>query len=276
MKKYKNAIISVTVVLIILTLVFIFEGREQAPKNINTAEPTAFEITDTEDIACASPIPSEEVQESSKPNENAAQYEAALPKGTEEVKESGEPSGSTAFQGMYAPESEKEKKPAAAIGTNETQKPSESGASVTEKQTQQPLKNNDKKNICVLSVSCADALSSPLLAVEKAEVLPPDGVILSSREISFNDDESVFDVLKRELKRNKIPMEFSKTPAYNTAYIEGIANLYEFDCGNLSGWMYKVNGVFPEVGCSLYKINPGDVIEWVYTCNYLKQGGNKK
>ena len=28
----------------------------------------------------------------------------------------------------------------------------------------------------------------------------------------------------------------SKTPIYNSAYIEGIHNLYEFDCGSLSGW----------------------------------------
>lgn len=39
---------------------------------------------------------------------------------------------------------------------------------------------------------------------------------------------------------------------YNSAYIEGINNLYEFDCGSLSGWMYKVNEWFPNYGCSRY------------------------
>lgn len=42
-------------------------------------------------------------------------------------------------------------------------------------------------------------------------------------------------------------MESNWTPAYNSAYIEGIGNLYEFDCGNLSGWMYSVNGVWPDL-----------------------------
>ncbi len=39
---------------------------------------------------------------------------------------------------------------------------------------------------------------------------------------------------------------------YNSYYVEGIGNLYEFDCGKESGWMYKVNGRFPNYGCSSY------------------------
>ena len=62
---------------------------------------------------------------------------------------------------------------------------------------------------------------------------------------------------------------------YNTAYIEGIANLYEFDCGELSGWMYRVNGEFPNVGCSLYKLKDGDTVEWVYTCDLGRDVGGE-
>ena len=49
--------------------------------------------------------------------------------------------------------------------------------------------------------------------------------------------------------------------------IEGIANLYEFDVGQLSGWMYSVNDWFPNYGCSRYQLMDGDVIEWKYTCD---------
>ena len=45
-------------------------------------------------------------------------------------------------------------------------------------------------------------------------------------------------------------MEFENTPMYNSAYIEGIHNLYELDCGERSGWMYKVNDWFPNYGCA--------------------------
>ena len=54
---------------------------------------------------------------------------------------------------------------------------------------------------------------------------------------------------------------------YNSAYIEGIYNLYEFDVGDGSGWMYKVNDWFPNYGCSRYQVQQGDVICWVYTCD---------
>ena len=62
-------------------------------------------------------------------------------------------------------------------------------------------------------------------------------------------------------------MEFSWPPMYNSAYIAGIYNLYEFDVGDGSGWMYKVNDWFPNYGCSRYQVQPGAVICWVYTCD---------
>ena len=52
-------------------------------------------------------------------------------------------------------------------------------------------------------------------------------------------------------------------------YIQGINNLYEFDCGAQSGWMYKVNGWFPNYGCSKYTLEDGDDIVWCFTCNGL-------
>lgn len=121
---------------------------------------------------------------------------------------------------------------------------------------------------CFLSVRCDTILNNmSWLDPEKVELVPADGVIFAKREVSFYEGESVFDVLLREMKQNKIHMEYESTPIYNSAYIEGIANLYEFDCGELSGWMYQVNGWFPNYGCSRYQLMPGDRVEWVYTCD---------
>ena len=89
---------------------------------------------------------------------------------------------------------------------------------------------------------------------EKVELVPADGWILQPMTVTFYEGESVFNVLQRTCKQQKIHMEFSNTPIYNSAYIEGIHNLYEFDVGNLSGWMYKVNGWFPNYGCSRYQL----------------------
>lgn len=121
---------------------------------------------------------------------------------------------------------------------------------------------------CTLSVRCDTILNNmDWLTPGKEELVPKDGVIFTSKRVKFYEGESVFNLLLREMKKAKTHMEFSNTPMYNSAYIEGINNLYEFDCGELSGWMYKVNGWFPNYGCSRYSLKEGDVVEWVYTCD---------
>lgn len=128
--------------------------------------------------------------------------------------------------------------------------------------------NKKEKLTCTLSVTCKTILDNmDIFNRDKLEVLPEDGIIYKAREVSFYEGESVFDVLLREMKNNKIHMEFEMTPIYNSNYIEGIHNLYEFDCGELSGWMYRVNGWFPNYGCSRYRLKNGDTVEWIYTCD---------
>ena len=127
---------------------------------------------------------------------------------------------------------------------------------------------SDVAHTCTISISCASILDNmDWLVPEKVELVPEDGWILPAETVTFYEGESVFNVLQRVCKQKKIHMEFKNTPMYNSAYIEGIHNLYEFDCGELSGWMYRVNGWFPNYGCSRYQLKEGDVIEWVYTCN---------
>ena len=126
----------------------------------------------------------------------------------------------------------------------------------------------DAEYTCTLSISCATILDNmDLCKKEKRELVPEDGWILKPMTVTFYEGESVFNILQRTCKQQKIHMEFENTPVYNSAYIEGINNLYEFDVGNTSGWMYKVNGWFPNYGCSRYQLQNGDVIEWVYTCD---------
>ena len=100
-----------------------------------------------------------------------------------------------------------------------------------------------------------------------------------------DDDSAVRSSLSFMLKRagyevktapgpRGIHMESTWTPAYNSAYIEGIGNLYEFDCGAESGWMYAVNGWFPNYGCSQYALQDGDTGTWVYTCELGRDVGS--
>lgn len=129
---------------------------------------------------------------------------------------------------------------------------------------------------CTISITCETILANwdawdewdKEVADAKKPLVPSDGVILSTTSVSFSEGESVFDVLQRVCRQNGIHMESSWTPMYNSAYVEGINNLYEFDVSRGSGWMYSVNGWFPNYGCSRYMLQDGDSIAWRYTCDY--------
>ncbi len=130
----------------------------------------------------------------------------------------------------------------------------------------------ERTTLCTLSVQCDEVLSNlDKLKKGKEAIIPQDGVFYPKTKVEFSEGESVFDILYRELRSRGIHFEFVKTPAYNSVYIEGIGNLYEFDCGDYSGWTYRVNGVKPNVGCSQYQVQKGDVITVSYTCNFLKE-----
>ena len=135
---------------------------------------------------------------------------------------------------------------------------------------------------CTLSITCHQLLANANLLPEgKQGLIPASGVILPSTKISMEEGVTVFDLLQKGTRQQGIHMEFTRTPIYNSTYLEGIHNLYEFDAGELSGWMYRVNGAFPNRGASAYQLTDGDQVEWLYTLDlgrdvggdYLEQKG---
>lgn len=120
---------------------------------------------------------------------------------------------------------------------------------------------------CTIEVRCDTILDNMGdLAPGKSSCVPANGVILAASTVRFAQGDTVLDVLKAASSATGLQLEYSYTPGYGSYYVEGINNLYEFDCGNESGWMYKVNGWFPNYGCSEYQVRDGDVIVWCYTC----------
>lgn len=99
------------------------------------------------------------------------------------------------------------------------------------------------------------------------------GIIMSATSVNVEEGDSVLDLLKRITRANKMQMEFSGAKGFS--YIEGIDNLYEFDHGAESGWMYRVNGEFPSKSAGAYTVKPGDIIDWLYTLDMGKDIGAK-
>lgn len=127
----------------------------------------------------------------------------------------------------------------------------------------------EEKISVTISIRC-DTVAKDLSKLTNQSVkpyIPSNGVILGTTTYKCTTETTVFDVLNTVCRNKGIQLEFSYTPMYESYYIEGINYLYEFDAGSTSGWMYKVNGWFPNYGCSSYYLSDGDVIEWVYTCD---------
>ena len=132
------------------------------------------------------------------------------------------------------------------------------------------VNNEDTQNLCTITIRCDTIFdNADVLEETKAPYVPEDGEILPVTTVEFIPGETVFQVLQRVCEVSEIQLEYSWTPLYDSYYVEGINHLYEFDCGFESGWMYKVDGWFPNYGCSAYELQGGEEIVWYYTCKGL-------
>ena len=168
-------------------------------------------------------------------------------------------------------------------GKTSTKDSSSKTASSSDKNTSSDKASSDKTTettekalTCTISIDCKTILDNlDDLRASKADYVPADGWILYKSTVEFEQGDTVFDVLKRVTKAAGIQMESKWTPMYNSYYVEGINQLYEFDCGEQSGWMYSVNGWYPNYGCSSYELKDGDKIEWRYTCDLGSDVGDQ-
>ena len=107
---------------------------------------------------------------------------------------------------------------------------------------------------CEFLISCKTVLSNKSALQSNYQV--PAGGKIYEKKMEFEEGDTVMDVLKR----TGVDIDISK------GYVAGIDGLYEFDCGKNSGWMYRVNGKFPNYMAGKCKLHDGDKVEWLYTC----------
>lgn len=90
-----------------------------------------------------------------------------------------------------------------------------------------------------------------------------DGYILAPCEVELHEGDTAYDVLRRITRQNGIIVDFKGSD--DMIYVSGIDGHYEFDHGELSGWMYYVNEEAPSVNSSQLILHDGDRVEWKYT-----------
>ena len=141
---------------------------------------------------------------------------------------------------------------------------------------------------CTIRIECATILdNTKKLKAGKAAFVPKGGLILKDTAVPVEAGDTAFDVLRRACethpceddcqycqKAGGIQLEYTFTPVFETYYIEGIHQLYEKDCGAMSGWMFSVNGQFPEEGASSVSVAAGDKIVFCYSCDMGDDVGN--
>ena len=165
--------------------------------------------------------------------------------------------------------------PETAAPTEEpTAAPTEATEAPTEVSTEAPTEppaTEPAAPSCTVSISCTTVLDNwDKLSEAKRSIVPSNGIILGTVTVELQEGDTVFSVLQRVVSDYNIQMEYSVSPLYQTTYIEGLGNLYEKDCGARSGWMFAVNGVFPNYGASDCTVQDGDAIRWLYTCDLGK------
>lgn len=109
-------------------------------------------------------------------------------------------------------------------------------------------------------------------AVNPPEVVPEDGVIIARCEVSLPEGATAFDALAAAARKQRVRVDYTGS-AYGT-YVRGIGYVTEFGFGELSGWMYSVNGEFPDVSVSDRVLESGDMVEFRYTCDLGRDVGD--
>ena len=95
--------------------------------------------------------------------------------------------------------------------------------------------------------------------------------ILAPVAVVWEEGDTAYSVLKRAAEAQDIAVEISGSG--RKAYVEGIGDLYEFDKGATSGWLYEVNGTFPNKSAGGYAVAAGDSVTWHYTLDMGKDVG---
>lgn len=122
-----------------------------------------------------------------------------------------------------------------------------------------------------VSADCSAALKNMdgiVTDINPAEVIPADGAVISECEVSLPEGASAFDALAAAAREQRVRVDSSGS-IYGT-YVRSIGYICEFGFGELSGWMYLVNGEFPDVSAAAYSLGEGDIVEFVYTCDLGK------
>ncbi len=87
------------------------------------------------------------------------------------------------------------------------------------------------------------------------------GIIVPPCAVGIGEGSTVLSVTEEAARRAKIVIDIDAAGTY----IRSINGISERDFGALSGWVFRVNGEYPNISCADLTLSPGDTVEWIYT-----------
>ena len=122
----------------------------------------------------------------------------------------------------------------------------------------------ENKMTVTVNISCHELLS---FATENLRnKIPNEGYLLTSCQVQIDDDDTVYDVLRRVCEAKG--MNYSASKGSFGVYVSSIDNLSDSVVGKTAGWCYFVNGNFAKVSASKFRVKDGQTIDWEYDDNW--------
>ena len=276
--KKNNKRIFIIATIVVVCLIGLIAKLDVKPANYYSAKNESTAMSEEYSEATTYDI---NLQTEEQPTSEASSSESSTPEKNDKGQKDTNKDNNTSTSDNNTTSDSKPGAPTSNSTDNESQKSElannqeNNKTSNTNSNTQKP---KDETVTCTIEIRC-DTLNGGDNLTEDAKdagKIPyaKNPTILSTYSVTVPKGQSVYDVLLLACRNNGIHVEASYTAMYESYYVEGINHLYEFDGGELSGWMYKVNGQFPNYGCSAYTVKPGDVIVWLYTCDLGKDVGD--
>lgn len=226
------------------------ERQDTASDTTESVEENATEMKDTE----PSKQPEKAAQKDGKSDSTTA-HKTAKPAQQSTEKTSTKPATQPAEKPAEKPSDKPAAKPVEKPATNPSDKPT---TKPSDKPVTKPVEQPTTKPTPPAQPTSSKVVYSIVISSTEVPLAPT--------EMDIEDGDSVLSALIAITKSKKIQMDYRGGQGA-TAYVEGIDNVYEFDRGQGSGWMYRVNGIFPDRGAGVVPLHDGDRVEWLYTTN---------
>ena len=115
-----------------------------------------------------------------------------------------------------------------------------------------------------LTVSCENLLGDDRASAELRAAVPDDGLLVPPTEVTVLEGDTAFTLLERVCAERGVALDVQR--GLSGVYVQGIGGVREFDCGALSGWLFRINGEIRSTDSGSVVLQDGDVLEFLYTC----------